>query len=105
MNLKCWYSRESDNWRTPSTLYNKMINLGYYDPCPINPVENGLQIEWQKRTLSIRLIQNLKNGLLRLLKNIRKIRKLFFLFQQERIHKLLNSYMIMEATLYLYLED
>ena len=51
MNLKGWYSKESDNWATPLTLYNKMMEKGYYDPCPLNPDKDGLEIEWLQKTL------------------------------------------------------
>ena len=57
MNLKGWYSRETDNWETPKSIYNWFVReLGYYDPCPLNATEDGLSKEWEQKTLLIHLI-------------------------------------------------
>jgi len=40
-----------DDWQTPKSLYdelNKEFNFNF-DPCPINPQFNGLEIEWKER--------------------------------------------------------
>lgn len=60
MNLKGWYMHESDNWRTPSKLYEKFIKNGWYDPCPINPTKDGLTIEWQQKNFVNPPYSNLK---------------------------------------------
>lgn len=49
MNLKAWYSSNTDNWATPSKLYEKFIKFGFYDPCPINPTIDGLTSEWKEK--------------------------------------------------------
>lgn len=41
-------SRKSDEWRTPKEIYKYFIDMGYFDPCPVNHNEDGLTIEWQK---------------------------------------------------------
>lgn len=41
----------SDVWETPKKFYdilNKEFNFNF-DPCPINPTFNGLEIEWKER--------------------------------------------------------
>ena len=41
----------SDNWKTPTSLYNELdkeFNFDF-DPCPIDPVFDGLKIEWGLR--------------------------------------------------------
>lgn len=49
MNIDVFYSRNTDNWKTPSSLYQKMMNQGYYDPCPFLSNFDGLQIDWQNK--------------------------------------------------------
>ena len=42
---------KSDGWITPLDLYNKLnkeFNFNF-DPCPINPTFDGLNIEWKER--------------------------------------------------------
>ena len=60
MNLKGWYLRESDNWATPQSLYKKMMNLGYYDPCPLNPSIDGLNSNWELKNFVNPPYSNLK---------------------------------------------
>ena len=48
MNLKGCFSRESDNWETPKEIYNYFMKKGYYDPCPLNSKENGLEKDWKR---------------------------------------------------------
>lgn len=40
------FSRESVHWSTPSELYNHYMDLGYYDPCPLNSSFDGLSQDW-----------------------------------------------------------
>ena len=71
MNLKGCYSKASDNWRTPSPIYEKFINNGYIDCFPfladydefqkvyknqklfVNPPYSKLKLipEWLKKQL------------------------------------------------------
>lgn len=41
-NLNVFYSRKSDDWKTPSKLYNAFIKTNYIDPCPYQSINNGL---------------------------------------------------------------
>lgn len=44
------FSSIRSNWRTPKDLYkilNKEFNFDF-DPCPTNPIFDGLSIEWGK---------------------------------------------------------
>lgn len=38
----------NDLWQTPDWLYNQLNNEFHFDfdPCPVNPTFNGLEIEW-----------------------------------------------------------
>ena len=45
---KILFSKKSDNWKTPEKVYKAFIELGYFDPCPLNSKFNGLEIEWKK---------------------------------------------------------
>ena len=49
MNLKGWYSHESDNWATPRNIYKFYMERGCYDPCPLNSSFDGLSIEWKEQ--------------------------------------------------------
>ena len=49
--IKLFGSKKTDNWRTPPELYeelDKEFNFNF-DPCPINPTEDGLNIAWGTR--------------------------------------------------------
>lgn len=46
-NLKGWYSKKTDDWATPSYMYKWYMDKGYFDPCPLNPTFNGLEIDWK----------------------------------------------------------
>lgn len=43
------FSKKSDNWKTPTLLYNSYMKSGYFDPCPYNSEFDGLQIDWQQK--------------------------------------------------------
>ena len=49
MNIEVFYSNNHDNWATPKSLYDKMMTLGYYDPCPLFATHNGLNEEWKDK--------------------------------------------------------
>lgn len=53
-NYKVRFSSESVKWATPKALYDQ-LNAEFHfndDPCPINPLEDGLALvrEWGTRT-------------------------------------------------------
>ena len=41
-------SKKSDSWASPNWLMNLFKN--YYDPCPLNPIEDGLITNWKDYT-------------------------------------------------------
>lgn len=43
------FSKQSDNWKTPSIIYDWFMDDGYFDPCPINSNFDGLKIEWKQK--------------------------------------------------------
>ena len=50
MNTKVMFSSASDNWKTPSDVYDKLDQEFHFDfdPCPLNedPDFDGLSIDW-----------------------------------------------------------
>lgn len=40
---------KTDDWRTPTDIYKRFINNGYFDPCPFKSNFDGLQIEWKNK--------------------------------------------------------
>lgn len=51
MNKKLMFSSKNQKWQTPPEIYaalNGEFNFDF-DPCPINPKFDGLNIEWGKR--------------------------------------------------------
>lgn len=50
MRSRVVFKSESDNWETPEGFYRELNKeFGFdFDPCPINPKFDGLQIEWGK---------------------------------------------------------
>ena len=49
MSIEVFYSKNTDDWKTPSSLYNKMMSLNYFDPCPYQSTFDGLTIEWRNK--------------------------------------------------------
>ena len=45
---KVLVSRKSDDWKTPSDIYEVIMYLGFYDPCPYQSTFDGLKIEWKE---------------------------------------------------------
>jgi len=45
------FSSARQNWKTPKIFYEKLNNEFNFDfdPCPVNPTVDGLEIEWKKR--------------------------------------------------------
>ena len=46
MNIDVFYSKKTDDWKTPSKLYQALVNNGYIDPCPFQSKEDGLRKEY-----------------------------------------------------------
>ena len=44
---------KTDDWSTPSDLYNYFMDLGYIDPCPLNSTIDGLAIDYYKKRLFV----------------------------------------------------
>ena len=49
MDINVHFSNKTDDWATPSSLYNKLMNLGYFDPCPYQSKTDGLTIDWKNK--------------------------------------------------------
>lgn len=79
MNLKGWYLKESDNWATPKILYNKMMALGYYDPCPLNSSIDGLNTEWQAKNFVNPPYSKLKEWIIKAIEEHRKNKEIILL--------------------------
>lgn len=39
-SISACFTKNTDDWRTPSNLYNKFMSLGFYDPCPYQSATN-----------------------------------------------------------------
>lgn len=76
------------NWKTPKAVY-QILDAEFrfdFDPCPVKPTFDGLSIEWGGQIMLIlRMAESFRSGLKKVLKNIRKARRLFFLCQAEQI--------------------
>ena len=46
---KVLFSKKSDNWATPKVMYDFYIRNNYFDPCPLDSVFDGLEIEWEEK--------------------------------------------------------
>lgn len=47
--IDSFFSKKSDDWRTPDYIYSQAIKKGMFDPCPFKEnLINGLEIEWEK---------------------------------------------------------
>lgn len=46
---KVLFSHKSDDWSTPTAIYNSFMGLGYYDPCPLHADFDGLSKWWGKK--------------------------------------------------------
>ncbi len=49
--IKLFGSKKTDNWRTPTDLYDELDKEFDFDfdPCPLNSTFDGLKIDWRKR--------------------------------------------------------
>lgn len=48
MNKEILFSKKTDDWSTPKTLYNELNNEFNFtfDPCPLRGLVDGLTIDW-----------------------------------------------------------
>jgi len=48
---KIIFSSKNDDWATPDDIYKKLDDEFHFDfdPCPLDPTFNGLEISWKKR--------------------------------------------------------
>lgn len=42
-------SKKTDDWKTPKYIYDQVLELGMFDPCPFQSAEDGLQKEWGQK--------------------------------------------------------
>lgn len=52
-NIEVFYSKKTDDWRTPSKLYVALMEKGYLDPCPYKSPVNGLMYDFFNAKLFI----------------------------------------------------
>ena len=79
MKIKVWYSRESDNWATPSALYAKMMKLNYFDPCPLFSKVDGLEIEWKQKNFVNPPYSKLKEWIIKAIEEHKKNKEVIML--------------------------
>jgi site-specific DNA-methyltransferase (adenine-specific) len=41
-NLAVMFSKKSDHWATPKDIYKYFMDNNYYDPCPLNSINDNL---------------------------------------------------------------
>ena len=49
MKCEVFLSKKTDDWKTPSFIYEQVIQKGYYDPCPFQSQIDGLAMDWQEK--------------------------------------------------------
>lgn len=42
-DIKVMFSKNTDDWKTPSELYEVLMKKGWLDPCPYQSKIDGLQ--------------------------------------------------------------
>lgn len=52
-NINVMFSKNTDDWKTPTALYEIMMEKGYLDPCPYQSKENGLEKDFIAKKLFI----------------------------------------------------
>ena len=45
---KIYLSKKSDEWATPKYIYDRAMEKGMYDPCPLGGKEDNLKNDWEK---------------------------------------------------------
>lgn len=53
MNIKACLSHKSDEWSTPSLLYQAFMRKGYIDPCPLGCQTNALETSYKNKRLFV----------------------------------------------------
>ena len=95
MDLKSWYSKKSDNWATPKKLYERLMNLGYYDPCPLYAKEDGLKSEWKIKNFVNPPYSKLKEWIIKAIEEHKKNKEIIMLIPARtdtKAFKLLYEY-------------
>ena len=75
MSIKVFYSKNTDDWRTPSFLYDRLMVLGYYDPCPYQATFNGLEIEWKEKNFVNPPYSQLKKWVIKSIEEAKKTKR------------------------------
>ena len=72
--IKLFGSRKTDHWATPPEIWEYLkLEFGrVYDPCPINPIEDGLNINWKPITFVNPPYSKVKEWLLKAHKELKK---------------------------------
>lgn len=52
-DIKVMFSKKTDDWKTPTPLYNILMKKGYIDPCPYQATEDGLKKNYYFENLFI----------------------------------------------------
>lgn len=49
--IKLFGSKKTDHWQTPPEIYKELDEEFKFDcdPCPLNPTEDGLEVDWGRR--------------------------------------------------------
>lgn len=79
MSIEVFYSKRTDDWRTPSYLYWKLMKLGYYDPCPYQATFNGLEIEWKQKNFVNPPYSKLKIWIIKAIEEAKKQKEVLLL--------------------------
>ena len=79
MNIEVFYSKNTDDWRTPSILYNKMMKLNYFDPCPYQSTFDGLTIEWKDKNYVNPPYSKLKAWIIKAIEEAKKGKEIILL--------------------------
>ena len=51
--LNVMFSKKSDHWATPKVIYQRFMNEGFFDPCPLNSREDNLLREFDVEKMFI----------------------------------------------------
>lgn len=53
MNINACLTHKSDEWATPTPLYEAFIESGYIDPCPLGGKQNALETAYENARLFV----------------------------------------------------
>lgn len=68
---------KTDDWSTPKKLYDEFI--GYFDPCPLHSIFDGLAIEWKERNFVNPPYSQLKKWIIKAISENKKGREVVLL--------------------------